>query len=63
MEPPKIYMENRANKVVTEVIRVLDKVSFVEVLEISDIDILEYFNVKLAIHFIFNDNLASVHIS
>ena len=27
--PPKIYIDNRASKVVTEVIKVLDKVSFV----------------------------------
>ena len=31
------------SKVVTEVIKVLDKVSFVEILEISEIEILEYF--------------------
>jgi len=41
--PPKIYIENKANKVVTEVIKVLDKVSLVEELEMSDIEIFEYF--------------------
>ena len=40
--PPKIYIENKANKVVAEVIKVLDKVSLIEVLEISDIEIFEY---------------------
>ena len=37
--PPKIYIENKANKVVTEVIKVLDKVSLVEILEMSDMEI------------------------
>ena len=41
--PPKIYIENKANKVVTEVIKVLDKVSLVEILEMSDMEIFEYF--------------------
>ena len=36
-------MESKANKVVTEVIKVLDRVSFVEIFEISDIDILVIF--------------------
>jgi len=41
--PPKIYIENKANKVVTEVIKVLDKVSLVEILEISAIEFLNIF--------------------
>ena len=36
-------MENNPNKVVTEVINVLDNVSLVEILEISAIEIFEYF--------------------
>ena len=44
ISPPRINIENKANKVVTEVIRVLDKVSFIERLEISLISILEYFD-------------------
>ena len=41
--PPNIYIENKANNVVTDVIIVLDKVSLVEILEISDIEIFDYF--------------------
>ena len=37
------YMENNASKVVTDVINVLESVSFVEILDISDIEIFEYF--------------------
>ena len=44
MAPPKIYMEPKASKVVMDVIKVLDKVSFVEVSEISEIEIFEYFS-------------------
>ena len=40
--PPKIYIENKANKVVTEVIKVLDNVWLVEISEISVIEIFEY---------------------
>ena len=32
--PPRIKIENKASKVVTEVIKVLDNVSFIEILEI-----------------------------
>ena len=45
--PPKMYIENNASKVVTEVIKVRDKVSFVEVFEISAIGIFEYFLKRL----------------
>ena len=41
--PPNIYIENKANNVVIDVIKVLDKVSLVEVFEISRMLILEYF--------------------
>ena len=37
ISPPKINIENKANNVVTEVISVLDRVSFVDRLDISAI--------------------------
>ena len=37
--PPKMNIDNSANKVVADVINVLDNVSFVEMFEISDIKI------------------------
>ena len=37
MAPPKIKIDKRAKSVVTDVIIVLDKVSFIEVLAISEI--------------------------
>ena len=40
IDPPNKYIENKASNVVTDVIKVLDKVSFVEILDISDIEIL-----------------------
>ena len=43
MAPPKIYMDSNASRVVAEVIKVLDKVSLVEMLEISDIENFKYF--------------------
>ena len=41
--PPKMYIENKASNVVTEVIKVLDNVWLVERSEISAIVIFEYF--------------------
>ena len=43
ISPPKKNIDNKANKVVIEVIRVLDKVSFIDVLVNSKIFISEYF--------------------
>ena len=43
ISPPNIYIDSNANRVVTEVMIVLDKVSFIEILESSNILISEYF--------------------
>ena len=40
--PPKMYIDNNASNVVTEVTKVLDNVCLVERSEISLIDIFEY---------------------
>ena len=41
--PPNKYIENKANRVVIEVIKVLDKVSLVDKSDISKIENFEYF--------------------
>ena len=43
IDPPNKYIKNKASNVVTDVIKVLDKVSFVEILDIYDIEIFKYF--------------------
>ena len=56
ISPPRIKIDIKANKVVVEVITVLDKVSLIDLFEISPIFKLEYL-IKFCVSFLKEDRI------